>query len=78
MDKAIGVWGQQNIKTIGTAEVEDSLLSDHRMPRDERITDKTLALRRGFLLPKDDICNIGEVEVLSIYMKFWRSCYMAR
>ena len=25
------------------------------------------ALRRGFLLPKDDICNIGEVEVLSIY-----------
>jgi len=23
------------------------------------------ALWRGFLLPKDDICNIGEVEVLS-------------
>ncbi len=67
MDKAIGVWGQQNIKTIGTAEVEDSVLSDHRTPRDERITDKTLALRRGFLLPKDDICNIGEVVILSIY-----------
>jgi len=52
MDKAIGVWGQQNIKTIGTAEVEDSLLSDHRMPRDERITDKTLALRRVFYCQK--------------------------
>jgi hypothetical protein len=25
------------------------------------------ALRRGFLLPKDDICNIGEVVIFSIY-----------
>jgi hypothetical protein len=32
-----------------------------------------LALRWGFLLPKDDICNIGEVEVFSIYLDFWNS-----
>jgi hypothetical protein len=42
MDKAIGVWGQQNIKTTGAAEVEDSLFADHWTPRGERITDKTL------------------------------------
>jgi integrase len=41
MDKAIGVWGQRNIKTIGTAEVEDFLFADHRTPKGERITDKT-------------------------------------
>ena len=51
MDKAIDVWGQQNIKTIGTAEAYDSLFADHRTPRGERITDKTLALRWGLLLP---------------------------
>jgi len=28
------------------------------------------ALRRGFLLPFDDICNIGEVEVFSMYLYF--------
>jgi len=33
-----------------------------------------LALRRGFLLPFDDICNIGEVEVLSIYLNFAQTC----
>ena len=30
MNKAIEVWGQRNIKTIGTGEVEDFLLADHR------------------------------------------------
>ena len=41
MDKAIGAWGQRNIKTIGTAEVEDFLFADHRTPNGDRITDKT-------------------------------------
>ncbi len=30
----------------------------------------TPALRRDFLLPKDDICNIGEPVILSIYHQF--------
>jgi hypothetical protein len=41
LEKAIFVWGQRNIKTIGTAEVEDFLFADHRTPKGERITDKT-------------------------------------
>ena len=41
MSKAIIVWGQRNIKSIGTAEVEDFLLGDHRTPKGKRITDKT-------------------------------------
>jgi len=41
MNKAIALWGQRNIKTIGTAEVEDFLFADHRTPKGERITDKT-------------------------------------
>jgi integrase len=41
MDKAIGVWRHRNIKTIGTAEVEDFLFADHRTPNGDRITDKT-------------------------------------
>ena len=41
MNKAIAVWGQRNIKTIGTAEVEDFLFANHRTPKGERITDKT-------------------------------------
>jgi hypothetical protein len=35
------VWGQRNIKTIGTAEVEDFLFADHWTPKGEGITDKT-------------------------------------
>ena len=41
MGKAISVWGQRNIKTIGTAEVDDFLLDDHRTPKGKKITDKT-------------------------------------
>jgi integrase len=42
MNKAIEVWGQRNIKTIGTGEVEDFLLGDHRDTRTQkRISDKT-------------------------------------
>jgi integrase len=41
MDKAVGAWGQRNIKSIGTAEVEDFLFADHRTPKGGRITDKT-------------------------------------
>ena len=41
MSKAISIWGQPNIKTIGTAEVEDFLFADHRTPKGERILDKT-------------------------------------
>ena len=41
MNKAITLWGQRNIKSIGTAEVEDFLFVDHRTPKGERITDKT-------------------------------------
>ena len=41
MNKAIAVWGQRNIKTIGTAEVEDFLFADHRTPKGKGITDKT-------------------------------------
>ncbi len=42
MDKAIEAWGQRNIKTIGTGEVEDFLLADHINPRTKRpISDKT-------------------------------------
>ena len=41
MNKAIGEWGQRNIKTIGTAEVEDFLFSDHRTPKGKMISDKT-------------------------------------
>jgi hypothetical protein len=41
MNKAIAVWGQRNIKTIGTAEVEDVLFADHRTPTGKGITDKT-------------------------------------
>ena len=29
---------------------------------------------RGFLLPLDDICNIGEPVVFSIYMQFKSIC----
>lgn len=39
--KAIDEWGQRNIKTIGTAEVEDFLLADHRTPKGDEISDKT-------------------------------------
>lgn len=41
MDKAIDAWSQRNIKTIGTAEVEDFLFDDHRTRDGDRITDKT-------------------------------------
>ena len=42
MNKAIEAWGQRNIKTIGTGEVEDFLLADHRDQRTQkRISDKT-------------------------------------
>ena len=41
MEKAITVWGQRNIKTIGTAEVEDFLMWDHRTPKGQQISDKT-------------------------------------
>jgi len=41
INKAVAVWGQRNVKTIGTAEVEDFLFADHRTPKGERITDKT-------------------------------------
>ncbi|MEJ2285986.1 MAG: phage integrase N-terminal SAM-like domain-containing protein [Desulfobacterales bacterium] len=41
INKAIDAWGQRNIKTIGTAEVEDFLFTDHRTPNGDRITDKT-------------------------------------
>jgi integrase len=41
MGRAITLWGQRNIKTISTAEVEDFLFSDHRTPSGDRITDKT-------------------------------------
>jgi integrase len=42
MNKATEAWGQRNVKTIGTGEVEDFLLGDHRDARTwERISDKT-------------------------------------
>ena len=41
MGRAIDAWGQRNIKTIGTAEVEDFLLGDHRTPKGKIISDKT-------------------------------------
>ena len=41
MNKTIAVWDQRNIKTIGTAAVEDFLFADHRTPSGDRITDKT-------------------------------------
>lgn len=42
LNKAIDVWGQRNIKTIGTGEVEDFLMGDHRHPKTgKRISDKT-------------------------------------
>jgi integrase len=42
LNKAIEEWSQRNIKTIGTGEVEDFLLGDHRDRRTKkRISDKT-------------------------------------
>ena len=41
MGKAAHVWGQRNIKTIGTAEVEDFLLANHRTPKGKEVSDKT-------------------------------------
>jgi hypothetical protein len=36
LNKAIEVWGQSNIKTIGTGEIEDFLLGDHQDKRSKR------------------------------------------
>ena len=42
LNKAIEVWGHRNIKAIGTGEVEDFLLGDHRDKRSKKtISDKT-------------------------------------
>ena len=42
LNKAIEVWGQSNIKTIGTGEIEDFLLGDHQDKRSKKpISDKT-------------------------------------
>jgi len=42
MNKAIEEWGQRNIKSIGTGDVEDFLLGNHRNSTTEkRISDKT-------------------------------------
>jgi len=42
MNKAIEEWGQRNIKTIGTGEVQDFLLTEHKnSATNNRISDKT-------------------------------------
>ncbi len=41
LGKAIQIWGNRNIKTIGTAEVDDFLMADHRTPAGKPISDKT-------------------------------------
>jgi hypothetical protein len=42
INKAVDEWGQRNIKTIGTGEVEDFLMADHRDKRTKhKISDKT-------------------------------------
>lgn len=42
LNKAIEVWGQSNIKTIGTGDIEDFLLGDHQDKRSKKpISDKT-------------------------------------
>jgi integrase len=42
LNKAIDEWGQRNIKTIGTGEVEDFLFGDHQDKRSKKpISDKT-------------------------------------